>query len=145
MEQESRMRRWAVVALAVVAAIAIGTIAFQAGVSQGIALQPPAAAAPAAPGGAQAVPVQPPYPYYYGYYRPWRFGPFGFIGPLLSVLFFVFVFRFIFWGLFGWGWRRRRWYYDRYYDPDAPSHFDEWHRRAHERMRDGHATAPPTA
>ena len=145
MEQESRMRRWAVVALAVVAAIAIGTIAFQAGGSQGIALQPPAAAAPAAPGGAQAVPVQPPYPYSYGYYRPWRFGPFGFIGPLLSVLFFVFVFRFIFWGLFGWGWRRRRWYYDRYYDPDAPSHFDEWHRRAHERMRDGHATAPPTA
>ncbi len=143
MEDQSRMRRWAMAALAVVAAIAIGTVAYQAGVSQGIALQPPPAAASATAGGTQAVP--PPYPYYYGYYRPWRFGPFGFLGPLVSILFFVIVFRFIFWGLFGWGWHRRRWYYDRYYDPDAPSRFDDWHRRAHERMRDDRAPAPPGA
>ena len=67
-------------ALALVAAAAIGTIAYQAGVSQGIALQPPAATAPAAPGGAaQATPA--PYPYYpYRYYGRGPFGFFGFVG-----------------------------------------------------------------
>jgi hypothetical protein len=54
--------------------------------------------------------------------------------------------RALFWGLcgFGWGWGWRRW---RYYDGpyDGPSRFDEWHRRAHERMRDDRAPAPPTA
>jgi len=148
MESEFRTRRWALVALAIVTAVVIGGVAYQAGVSQGIALQPPPAiGAPAAPGGnAQAAPAQTPYPYYpYRYYGPWRFGFFGFLGPLLSLVFFVFVIRTIFWGLFGWGWRRRWGYYDRYYDPDGPSRFDDWHRRAHERMRDDRAPAPPTA
>jgi len=140
MEGDSGMRRWAIVALALVAAVAIGTIAYQAGVSRGIALQPPpAVAAPAAPGGVQAAPP-PPYPYYpYGYYRPWRF---GFFGPLLTILFFVFVLRAFVWGLFGWGWRRR-WRYSGYPD-DGPSRFDEWHRRAHDRMRDDRGPAAPT-
>ena len=134
MERESVIRRWAIVALALLAAVAIGTISYQAGVSRGIELQPPpAVTAPAAPGGAQAAPLPPPpYPYYpYGYYRPWRF---GFFGPLLTILFFVFVLRMFFWGLWGWGWRRR-W---RYYDSPGygPSRLDEWHRRAHERMRE---------
>ena len=147
MESESGMRRWALVALAVVTAVVIGTFAYQAGVSQGIALQPPAAPAPAAPGGAQAAPAPAPYPPYgYRYYGPWRFGFFGFLGPLLSFVFFIFVMRAIFWGLFGCGWRRRWWYHDRYYGPDdGPSRFDDWHRRAHERMRDDRAPAPPTA
>jgi hypothetical protein len=137
MDSESRMRRWGIVALAVVAAIVIGATAYQAGVSHGIALQPPVASAPAAPGGAQAVPP-PPYPYYpYRYYGPWRF---GFFGPVLTILLFVFLFRMLFWGFFGWGWRRRYWHYD----PQlGPSRLDEWHRQAHERMRDGGAAASP--
>jgi hypothetical protein len=130
------MRRWAVVVFALLAAVAIGAIAYQAGVAHGIAVQPPpAVAAPGAPG-APAVPA----PYYaYRYYGPWRF---GFFGPLFGILFFFFILRFLFWGLcgFGWGWRRWR-YYD--YPGDGPSRFDEWHRRAHERMRDDRAPAPP--
>ena len=148
MEGESGMRRWALAALAVVVAVMIGTMAYQAGVSQGIALQPaPAVAAPAAPGGAQAAPAPAPYPYYpYRYYRRGPFGFFGFIGPLFGLIFFIFVMRTIFWGLFGCGWRRRWWYHDRYYDPDdGPSRFDDWHRRAHDRMRDERAPAPPGA
>jgi len=137
MDRESRMRRWGIVALAIVAAIAIGATAYQAGVSHGIAMQPPVASAPAAPGGAQAVPP-PPYPYYpYRYYGPWRF---GFFGPLLTILLFVFLFRMLFWGF--WGWRRRYWHFD----PElGRARFDEWHRRAHERMQDGGATASPGA
>jgi hypothetical protein len=137
MDGEFRMRRWAIAALVVVAAIAIGATAYQAGVSQGIAMQPPAATAPGAAGGAQAVPPAP-YPYYpYRYYGPWRS---GFFGPLLTILLFVFLFRALFWGFAGWGWRRRYWHYD----PEmGPSRFDEWHRRAHERMRDSGA-APST-
>jgi len=142
MESEFGMRRWAVVVFALLAAVAIGAIAYQAGVAHGIAVQPPpAVAAPGTPG-APAVPA----PYYaYRYYGPWRS---GFFGPLFGLLFFFFILRFLFWGLcgfgWGWGWRRRRWYYDH---PDAygPSRFDDWHRRAHERMRDDRAPAPPTA
>ena len=129
------MRRWAVVLLAVLAAVAIGTVTYQAGVSHGLALQPPVVAAPPAAG---APPVAPgPYPYYpYGYYRPWRF---GFFGPLLFVFFWIFLLRGIFfWG--GWG-RRHRWHGDPNYWPDR---FDDWHRRAHDRMRDA-PSSPPTA
>jgi hypothetical protein len=141
MDREFAMRRWAVVVLALLAAVAIGTIAYQAGVAHGIALQPPAAAAPAAPGGAQTAPA----PYYaYRYYGPWRF---GFFGPLFGILFFIFLMRLLFWGLFGFGmggaWRRRSWYYD--HPDDGPSRFDDWHRRAHERMRDDRAPASPNA
>ncbi len=141
MEGEFGMRRWAVVVMALVAAVAIGTIAYQAGVAHGIAVQPPAVATPATPGGAQ--PAPPPYPYYaYRYYGPWHF---GFIGPLVSLFVFFFILRALMWGLFGWGWgwRRRRWYYD--HPGDGPSRFDDWHRRAHERMRDDGAPAPPGA
>jgi hypothetical protein len=137
MDSESRMRRWGIVALAVVAAIAIGATAYQAGVSHGIAMQAPVASAPGAPGGAQAVPP-PPYPYYpYRYYGPWRF---GFFGPLLTILLFVFLFRMLFWGF--WGWRRRYWHYDPEF---GPSRLDEWHRRAHERMQGGGGTPSPQA
>ena len=128
MDSESRTRRWAVVAFAVVAAVAIGATAYQAGVSHGIAMQPPVASAPGAPGGGQAVPPPAPYPYYpYHYYGPWRF---GFFGPLLTIFLFLFLFRMLAWGFGGWGWRHSR-------------RFDEWHRRAHERMRDSSGTASP--
>ena len=138
MEGESGMRRWAVVVLGVVASAVLVTIVYQAGVSHGIALQPPVAVAPAAPGAAQAVP--PPYPYYpYRYYGPWRG---GFFGPLLGIFLFLFVLRTVFWGMWGWGWRRRWRYYD--YPDYGPSRFDEWHRRAHDRMRDDGAPTAPT-
>ncbi len=139
MEGESGMRRWAVVVLGVVAAAVLVTIVYQAGVSHGIALQPPVAVAPAAPGAAQAGPP-PPYPYYpYRYYGPRRG---GFFGPLLGIFLFLFVLRTVFWGMCGWGWRRRWRYYD--YPGGGPSQFDDWHRRAHDRMRDDRAPAAPT-
>jgi hypothetical protein len=136
------MRRWAIVAVAIVAAIAIGATAYQVGVSHGIALQPLPTSAPGAsgaPGAAQVVSPPAPYPYYaYHYYGPWRF---GFFGPLLTIVLFVFLFRMLaWWGFGGWGWRRHYWPYD----PElGPSRFDEWHRRAHERMREGGPTASP--
>jgi len=140
------MRQWAAVALAIVIAIVIGTLAYQAGVSQGMSVQRTAIAAPPAAGGnAQPVPGPgPPPDYAYRYYRPWRF---GFFGPLFGILFFVFLMRTLFWGLCGFGlgggWRRRWRYYD--YPDAGPSRFDDWHRRAHEQMRDDRAPAPPTA
>ena len=68
----------------------------------------------------------------------WRFGFFGFFGPLLTIFVFVFLFRALFWG-FG-GWRRHHMYWN--YDPElGQGRFDEWHRRAHERMGGG-GTAP---
>jgi hypothetical protein len=145
MDREFGPRRWAVALLALIAAVAIGAVAYQAGVSHGMALQVPAVSAPGAPGapgGAQAAPV-PPYAYYpYRYWGPWRFGFFGFFGPLLSIFFFVFLLRMLFWGFGGWAWRRRYWHYD----PELGSpRFDEWHRRAHERMRDNSAPASPGA
>ena len=123
MEGDFRMRRVAVVVFALLAAVAIGAIAYQAGVAHGVGLQPGAVEA-------------------YRYYRPWPFG--FFFGPLFGILFFFFILRFLFWGLCGWGWGWRRWrYYD--YPGDGPSRFDEWHRRAHEQMRDDHAPSAPTA
>jgi hypothetical protein len=136
MNGDSGMRRWALVLFAVLVAVAIGSVAYQAGVSRGIAVQPPVAVVPPAAGAAPAVP--PPYAYYpYGFYRPWHF---GFFGPLLFVFFWIFLFRAMFWAGGGW---RRRWHHG---DPDYwPNRFDEWHRRAHERMRGGDAPAPPPA
>ena len=135
MQNSFGMRRWALVLLAVLAAVAIGSVAYEAGVSHGIALQPPVAVAPPAAG---APPVAPgPYPYYpYGYYRPWRF---GFFGPLLFVFFWIFLLRGIF--FWGGGWRRR-WHGG----PDYwPQRFDEWHRQAHDRMRDAPSSPPPAS
>ena len=131
MHGDSGMRRWALALFAILAAVAIGTVTYQAGVSHGLALQPPVAVAPPAAG---APPVaQAPYPYYPYRYRPWGFG----FGPLLFLFFWIFIIRgLFFWG--GWGWRRR-WYRD----PDYWSQrFDDMHRRAHDRMRD--APTPPT-
>jgi hypothetical protein len=131
MDREFGMRRWAVVVLGLLAAVAIGATAYQAGVERGLAVQPPAASAPSAPGapGVAQVPP-PPYPYYaYRYYGPRRF---GFFGPLFALLAFFFILRMVMWGVFGWGWRRRRWHE---YADNGPSRFEEWHRQAHERMR----------
>jgi len=145
MESDFGMRRWVMVALVLIAAVAIGSIAYQAGVERGIASHPPAAAAPGTtPDGQAAAPA--PYPYYpYRYYGPWRF---GFVGPLISLFVFFFILRALMFALFGWGWgwRRRWWRYGPDFDPRyGPYAFEEWHRRAHEQMRDDRAPAPPTA
>jgi len=107
--------RWVGIVLAVLFAVGIGAAAYQAGVTHGLALQIPAGA---------AAPV-PPY-YYYGWYRPWGFG----IGPFLFLLFAFAILRCVLWG------GRRRWYYYRHWD-DLPPHFEDWHRRAHDRMKGG--------
>lgn len=117
MDRHYRSYRWATVLLGVAVAAIAGFFAYNAGVSHGIAV----ASQPIAGGGA----VVPPYPY--GWYRPWGFGLFG---PFLFIFFWIFLLR----GLF-WAGRWRRYggcYGGGYYD--GPRAFDEWHRRAHERM-----------
>ena len=107
-------RRFARAALfaAALVAVAVGVVSYNAGVSHGLAI---AAPPPGAPAGAVG-------PYYW--YRPWGFG----FGPLAILLFWFLLFRVFFWG----GFHRRRWYYPGPYD--IPPRFEEWHRRAHERM-----------
>ena len=139
-------RPWmaAIVGLMVLVALAVGFTSYQAGVSRGLALQPPPAVA-AAPNG--AAPQAAPAPYFYPRYRMYRgWGGFGFFGGLFSILIWIFIIRLIFRALFGWGcwgWRRRYWGGGYGYGPH-PDDFDDWHRRAHDRMREPGASAPQT-
>jgi hypothetical protein len=111
--------------IAVVILAAIGTSIYRAGVAQGLA---EAGRLPAP--GVGAVP--------YPYYGPWYHGPFGF-GFLFPLLFFFLIFalfRGLFWGrhwggLNGWVSSRGPW------KSEVPPPFEEWHRRAHESMREG--------
>jgi hypothetical protein len=99
--------------VAVVFSAFIAVAAYNAGLSQG------AAETAAAAGNAL-----PPYAYGWGWYRPWGFG-FGF--PIFFFLiFWLLIARGLCWG----GPWRRRWHYD----GDVPHRFEEWHRRAHEKM-----------
>jgi hypothetical protein len=92
--------------------VAVGIVAYDAGLTRG------AAEAAAAAGTLPA--------YAYGWHRPWGFG-FGF--PLLFFfLFWLVLARAAFWGG---PWRRRCYYRG----GDVPPAFDDWHRRAHERMQ----------
>jgi hypothetical protein len=113
-------RRFRLIAFvgAVLVAVMVGFVSYNAGVSHGLAVS---ASAPAA---APGVPVQPYGPY--GWYRPWGFGLFA---PFLFLFFWLFLFRAFFWGGFG----GRRWCRPGPYG--AAPDFDEWHRRAHERMK----------
>jgi hypothetical protein len=107
-----RRFRWVRVVTAVLAAVIVGVISYNAGVSHGLAISPALANTPAGP---------------YGWYRPWGFG-FGFGPVFLLLLFWFLMLRLFFWG----GFHRRRWHYgDEHGGPQA---FEEWHRRAHERM-----------
>jgi hypothetical protein len=109
---DRRFRLAVLVGMALIT-LAVGVMSYNAGMSHGLAI--------AAPEGATtAVRVVP-----YGWYRPWGF---GFLGPFMLVFFWFVVLRMFWWG----GYHRRRWYYPGPYD--GPSAFDEWHRRAHERM-----------
>ena len=120
---DGRHRTWrlARLLLAVLAGIAIGVVAYNFGLAQGLARQ--AAAAPAGV-----------YPY------PWHPWGLGFFPVLFFVLFWFFALRLLFWGVLG----RRAWRYGRGcrpgygygYGGGLPPMFDEWHRRAHERDRE---------
>lgn len=116
-------------ALLVTAAIGAGMYGYNVGVAHGIAQS---AAAAAQTGTAPVMPVM-------FYPRPWGFG-FGFFpfAPLFFLVFWVLIFR----GLF---WRRGRWGRGYGYGygcgyGGVPPAFDEWHRRAH-----GQAAADNTA
>jgi hypothetical protein len=105
---------------AVLLAVGIAALAYQAGVSHGLALHVPAE------GAAPPVAV---WPYYW--YRPWGFG----FGPILFfILLWIVLSRAFFWR------GRARWH--RAYWVEGPPHFDEWHRRAHERMNN--PNTPPS-
>jgi hypothetical protein len=115
----------ALLGMALVAAV-VGAVGYQIGISHGLALGGQAAAA--------ASNAVPPYgwPPPYGWYRPWGFG-FGFLFPLFFFGFWFVMLRMLFWG----GPWRRGWHHAG--PSDVPSRFDEWHRRAHDRMK----TEPP--
>lgn len=123
MNNRALFRALAIAALMVAAAAAIGVGAYNAGVAQGIAESGRIIAAP--PPGAP-----------YAYVRPWGFGFFPFF-PVLFFLLFFFVVR----GLL-WGGRGRGGCGYRSYREDAPTAWDEWHRRAHGEQRP--SGTPPT-
>jgi hypothetical protein len=106
---------------ALVVTVVASTVAYNAGISAGLAQSGRVAAVPP-----------------YGWH-PWGwYHPFGFLFPLLFLGFWFFMARLLFWG----GPWRRRWYGDYYRDRDAiPPMFEEWHRRAHE---SGHQAPSPS-
>ena len=101
--------------IAVMAATAIGSYVYRAGVARGLAdagKLPPVAAVP--------------YPYYGTFWH----GPFWFGGPVFFVLFFIVLFALLRGAL----WRRGWGYPHGCRSGDAPRELDDWHRRAHESM-----------
>jgi hypothetical protein len=121
MNASYRGSRWAAVLFAVAIALVVGFGAYNIGLSHGLARSAQIAVAPAiAPGTA------PVFVYPYGWHRPWGF---GFLFPLVFFGFWFLVLRGFFWrGL----WRRGCWGYAGF---DPSMRFDEWHRRAHERLK----------
>jgi hypothetical protein len=115
MEDRSVVSRWLPALFGLVLATIVGIWAYNVGWSHGLAQQlppPPAGVNP------------------WAYYRPWGFGPFF---PLLFLVFWFFVVRFLFFR--GGPWRRG---WGGYYDGrphGVPPMFEEWHKRAHERDR----------
>lgn len=106
--------------LAIAGSAIVGAIAYNMGLSQG-----------AAQAAAAAGTTLPPYAYGWGWHRPWGFG-FGF--PIFLLFLWFVLARGFFWGG---PWRRHHWHPYR----DVPPSFDDWHRRAHERMGQD---APPS-
>src|SRR4051812_45106452 len=111
MDAGYRVNRWTVVSILAAVAIVTGIVAYQFGVSHGLAMS----TRTAFPG--PGVP--------YGWYRPWGFG-----FPFLFIALWFLLLRGLFWGG---RWHRRHW--DHLGPRDVPSRFDEWHRRAHEQMK----------
>jgi hypothetical protein len=117
---ENRARSgWAIALLVVALTVGAGVIAYNVGLSHGVAEATVAAGTTTAAAPPNAYPY--PYPYPYGWHRPWGF---GFVFPLFFLFFWVFLFR-AFWWRGGWHAGGPRYYEDR---------FDEMHRRAHDRM-----------
>ena len=105
---------WAIAAAAILVAVVVGGIAYNVGLSQGLAQVP--------------VPAGSVLPQPYGWQRPWGF---GFLFPLVFFAFWCLMWSGLFWRPWG------RWPYG--YGPSYRDRFDAWHREAHERM-DGSRT-----
>jgi hypothetical protein len=126
-DQAFKRRKMAMGIVAILLAGVIGALAYNAGVAHGIAMTAAMSGAVEQGGNAAAA------AYHHGYapygWHPWGFG-FGFpFFPLFGVLFFFFALRVLFWG----GPRRGCYGRDGY---GVPPRFEDWHRRAHERMKD---------
>jgi len=104
-------RGWVLALVVVLASAAVGLVGYNIGISHGMAQG----------AGTDAN--------FYGWHRPWGF---GFMFPLLFFFAWVVLFRGLWWG-FGGPWRHR-YYYPGEYGPHP--RFDEWHRRAHDRMKE---------
>ena len=114
MDEHRRRYRGAFVLAALMLSAIAGIVAYNIGLSYGLA-EGLAAQGTALP------------PYAYGWYRPWGFG-FGF--PFLFVLLWFVVLRGLWWG-------GHRWRHGYYPGPHGvPPAFDDWHRQAHERMKE---------
>jgi hypothetical protein len=109
---DNRRYGWAIALLVVLLTVAAAGVAYNIGLSHGVA-EASASAATATP---------PPYPYEYGWHRPWGFGflffPLFFFGWVLLA-------RALFWRPW------RPWYYG---GPPSSDQLEDWHRRAHDRM-----------
>ena len=110
MNNRSKMTILAASWLAVAAAVGIGMIAYNLGVTHGLTesgrmVSPPAGT-----------------PYVYLWPRPWGFG-FGFVFPLMFIALWFFVVRRRLW--------RGSWGSGGYGNSGVPPMFEEWHRRAH--------------
>jgi hypothetical protein len=125
MDRDTRSIGWAAVVIALVGAAIAAFFAYNAGLANGAA----AAQLPAGTPGAL-----PPYAWY-GWHRPWGFGLFG---PFLFIAVWFVLLRGLFWG----GRWRRCGYYGGGYSGAAAA-FDEWHRRAHEKIPGSDAGGSP--
>jgi len=132
MNGQFRRKRWVAILFVAIIATVVGLVAYNAGVAHGVAIS--GAVAGAVERDARGAMYPYPYPYAFGWH-PWGFGfgGFGFFFPFLFFGLWFLAFRFLFWGG---PWRRRHWHEGGPHD--LPPAFDEWHRRAHERMN----TAP---
>jgi len=113
MAHSSGRHWWAVAALVLLTAGLAAGVAYNLGLSQGLAQVP-------VPAGSVL-----PYADGHGWHRPWGF---GFLIPLAFVAFWAFIVRGFYWrpwGMCGGPWR---------YGYDYRDRLDDWHRRAHERM-----------
>lgn len=102
-----------VLALMLLVGGTVGFIAYNAGVSHGLAMGATSVALEKGGQGAQAA-VPPPAAYPYGYYgygwhpwHPWGFG--FFLGPLFFIFFWVFLLRLLFWRRWHGGWGGGGW------------------------------------
>jgi hypothetical protein len=140
MENGAGWRRVAIALVFVGLAAAVGAAAFHFGMTQGFAAgiveggkalveQPNSAAGAAAAATPGAGPMVP-YAWAWGYPgHYWGHG--GFFFPFLGFVFLFLLLRMVFWHRHGHGHWHRGWHHR--YD-GVPPHFEEWHRRAHERQ-----------